>query len=119
MSERFLKPLAEPLQPDSIEFHGADGVLVKSMVCKVAGTIVPQHAHTYDHMSMLAIGTVKVWRDEDYLGTFHAPAAIEVKAGCKHKFETVTDYAIIYCIHNVARSGEIEIADQHALNFKG
>lgn len=117
MNAQSLTRLDKTLQPDSIEFQGADGVLVKSMVCKMAGTIVPQHAHEYDHMSMLAVGAVKVWADGEYLGTYHAPAAITIKAGTKHRFETVQDYTIIYCIHNVSRTGEIDISDQHALDF--
>lgn len=120
MSETFSTSLVEmpvELQPDSVEFKGADGVLVKSMVCKVAGTVVPQHAHAYDHLSMLAIGAIKVWKDEKYLGTYHAPAGIEIEAGAKHRFETVTDYTIIYCIHNVSRTDEVDIADRHALKF--
>lgn len=118
-SSTSLVKLPRELHPDSVEFQGADGVLVKSMVCKTAGTIVPQHAHEYDHLSMLAIGAVKVWKDEKYLGTFHAPAGINIEAGSKHRFETVSDYTIIYCIHNVSRSGEIDIADRHALDFGG
>lgn len=103
-------------QPDDgIEFHGADGVFVKQMHIKKAGSFVPQHSHTYDHLSMLAKGAVKVTVDGKLIGEFHAPAGINIAANTKHLFQTLKDDTIIYCIHNVSRMGEVEIHEEHQI----
>jgi quercetin dioxygenase-like cupin family protein len=103
-------------QPEcNFEFHGNDDVFIKQMVVPDRGTVVPQHSHEYDHTSMLAKGSVKVWGDGKYLGVFVSPAGIEIKAGVKHSFLTLEDDTIIYCIHNVSRSGGIEMLEEHQL----
>ena len=49
-----LAPLPAEQQPYGVEIKMADGIFVKQMVLSRAGTMVPQHAHDYDHLSMLA-----------------------------------------------------------------
>lgn len=106
-------------QPDSVEIKIADGILVKSMLVHRAGTFIPQHAHQFDHLSMLAAGRVRVFGDGELIGEFSAPSGILIKAGVKHAFETLTHGVLIYCIHNIERTGEIEIAEEHALAATG
>lgn len=99
-------------QPYGEEFS-ADGVFVKQMVIPKAGTIVPQHSHTYDHLSVLAVGTVEVWRDGVRVGEYTAPAGIVIPAHTKHLFVSLTDGAQIMCVHNTARTGAIEVAQEN------
>jgi hypothetical protein len=103
------------IQPESIEFHSADDVFVKSMHIKHAGILVPQHSHSYDHLSMLARGSVRVWKDDVLMGEFKAPHGINIEANCKHRFLSLEPDTIIYCIHNTSRNGEVEIAEHHEL----
>lgn len=103
------------LQPISVEIKMADGLFVKSMLILKAGTIVPQHAHTYEHLSMVAAGSVHAWRDGLSIGVYNAPAGIIIPAESKHTFEALVDNTLLYCIHNVSRTGEVEIADEHQL----
>jgi len=98
---------------DTIEFYSCDGVFAKLMGLKKRGTAVPQHAHTYDHMTLLAHGAVSVWKNGVYSGEFHAPACINIEAKIKHAFVSVEDDTVLYCIHNVSRSGEVEIHEHH------
>lgn len=106
--------LPEADQPQcNFEFHGEDDVFIKQMHTPKRGTIIPQHSHKYDHTSMLAQGSVKVWADGKYLGKFVAPSGITIKAGIKHEFLTLEDDTIIYCIHNVSRTGDIEVLEEH------
>ena len=100
-------------QPGTWEHQTVDGVFIKSMEVKVAGTLIPQHAHRYDHTSMLAAGAVRAWADNMLLGDFKAPAPIFIKAKVKHTFQTLEDDTLIYCIHNSSRLGIIEVVEEH------
>jgi quercetin dioxygenase-like cupin family protein len=103
----------------NVTFHGADGVMVMQWVFEHKGSLVPQHEHAYDHLSMLASGSIRVAVDGKFLGVYHAPAGINIQAGKKHVFLTLEDNTVIYCIHNVMRSGEVDITDEHVLDFGG
>ncbi len=102
-------------QPPEVEFTLEDGVFVKQMYLAEAGSVVPQHSHEYAHTSMLAVGSVRVWCDEQLLGDFKAPRPITIKAHAKHTFLSLEPGTLIYCIHNVARTGEVEVAAHHQI----
>lgn len=104
-------------QPDSVEFSFEDGVFVKSGFFKLAGRIVPQHSHDYPHATFIATGSVAAWAGEEYLGEFHAPSHIPIKAKTKHLFKTLEDNTLIYCIHNVMRNGMVDIHELHEVSF--
>lgn len=101
-------------QPYGVEAE-ADGVFVKQMVVPHAQTIVPQHAHAYAHLTMLAKGSMEVWAEAAFLGRFQAPAPIYIEANVKHSFLTLEDDTIAYCIHRTDRTGAIEIAELNSL----
>ena len=103
------------LQPHGEDFTLADDIMVKQMVLDEAGMLVPQHAHRYDHTSMLAVGRINIWADGVDYGERVAPCPIFIKAGVKHTFLSLEAGTVIYCIHNTNRSGEIEIAEEHRL----
>jgi hypothetical protein len=105
-------------QPISVEIKIVRGLFVKSMLCPDAGTVVPQHSHEYDHMSMVAVGRVLVWRDEECLGPFEAPCGILIRAHAMHTFRTLTPGVLIYCIHRVDDDGEPAIVAEHHLNLE-
>lgn len=96
-------------QPYGVRVRSADGVQVVEMNIPDVGTIVPQHVHRYAHLTMVARGSVEVWRNGVGLGVVSAPGAIEVPAGVAHTLQSREPDTVCYCIHNVARSGEIEI----------
>lgn len=108
-----LEPAAEQ-PPDHVEFT-ADGVFVKQMLIPRAGTIIPQHSHAYEHLSMLALGSVRVWKDGVFDREYTAPEGILIPANVKHTFQSLEDATIIFCIHNVARSEHVEISSEHHL----
>lgn len=104
-------------QPYGVEIHGADGVFIKQMIIPKAGTLVPQHSHTYDHTWMLALGSARLWEDGRLVGDKKSPCGITIKAGTKHTFMSLEDNTIGYCIHNVSRTGDVEIVEEH--QFEG
>jgi quercetin dioxygenase-like cupin family protein len=102
-------------QPVQVDFHTADQVFVKQMVVKRAGTFIPQHSHCYDHTTMVATGRVAVWVDGEPLGNFTAPAALLMRSGTKHLFETLEDNTTLYCIHNLSHGGAVQVLEEHEL----
>lgn len=87
-------------QPEMAEFYMEDGVFIKQIVLEKAGYVAPQHSHNYDHTSMLAVGSVRAWRDGIHMGDFKAPTGIIVRAHSRHAFQALTDGVVMYCIHN-------------------
>lgn len=61
------------------------------------GAFVGQHAHKFDHLSLLGKGKVVVKTDE-WEREFDAPAILEIKAGMHHEIRALTD-AVWFCIH--------------------
>jgi quercetin dioxygenase-like cupin family protein len=102
-------------QPYGVEIHTSDGVFIKQMTIPKAGTIVPQHVHSYSHASMLAVGSVRVWKNGVLAAVEKAPKAIEIEAGVAHTFQSLEDNTILYCIHNISRTGEVEIEREHQI----
>ena len=102
-------------QPYGVEIHFSDGIFIKQMHIPKAGTIVPQHAHEYDHLSMLAAGAVRVWAGGLSEKEYVAPIGIPIAAGVKHRFLSLVDNTVIYCIHNISRTGEVDIAEEHQI----
>ena len=98
-------------------------VLYAGLFCKLwsvadAGTLLPQHAHGFPHLSLIVQGKVYCWRGDDCLGEFTAPAVIKIPAHIFHKFLTLTDNTTIACIHNADHAdleGEPVIAAEHQL----
>jgi len=102
----------DPVDLPEVEFAMADGTFIKQMYLKDAGMFVPQHSHTYDHTSMLAVGSIRVWCDGDLVGDFNAPKPIDIKAGTKHTFKSLEPNTLVYCIHNLRDHG-LDIESEH------
>lgn len=103
------------LGPDDIEIRTSDGVFIKQIHLRLAGTLVPQHAHQFSHHSMLARGSVRIWADGKEMGERTAPTAIYIPAGIKHTFLSLEPDTIIYCIHNLHGKEDVEILEHHEL----
>lgn len=100
-------------QPPHWEHVSVDGIFIKQMYLKDAGTLVPQHSHVYDHTSMLAMGKIEAWAGNEYLGEFTAPAPLFIKAKVKHTFLSLVPDTLIYCIHNESHR---QIYEEHQLD---
>jgi quercetin dioxygenase-like cupin family protein len=72
-----------------------------------AGQVLVQHAHKYDHLSILAQGSVEVLVDGKKK-ILHAPACLTIEANKHHGVKSLTD-VIWYCIHATSCADEDEI----------
>ena len=95
-------------QPISTDIALYGGVFAKRHVIPKAGLYVPQHAHKFDHLSLLTVGGLRAWSNGDLLGDFIAPAEIRIPAHTKHTFLALADGTTFYCVHSVEHFQETE-----------
>ena len=77
--------------------HFGGGVYAKETHIP-AGLILVQHKHNYDHLSILASGTV-VLDVDGVQSELTGPQCLTIKAGIHHGVRAVTDVHW-YCIHS-------------------
>lgn len=105
-----------PIQPISTDIRLFDGIFVKSMCIAKAGTFVPQHSHTFDHVSVLVRGRVRVKAGGATNAVEHsAPCGILIRAGVKHLFESLVDDTIVLCVHDIGAAEGVSIEAEHHL----
>jgi quercetin dioxygenase-like cupin family protein len=90
-----MEGLVEQIQTD------VAGLYLRSIVLP-AMVMVPQHEHPYDHATLVAHGSVKLWVDGLYQGQYEAGQAVEIKANHKHEFLSLVDGTRLVCIHHTA-----------------
>jgi quercetin dioxygenase-like cupin family protein len=100
---------------DSTDLRMADGVFCKTLRVIMANTVIPQHAHAYDHVSVIVRGSVHLWQDGEDRGCHHAPVGILIEARSKHLFQTLEDDTIILCVHDIGTAEDVEIVEEHSL----
>ena len=89
-----------------IEHYFSSGVYAKETRIP-AGRILVQHKHKFDHLSILASGSVELIVD-DVKTIVHAPACLTIQANKHHGVKSLTD-VIWYCIHATDCADEAEI----------
>ncbi len=102
-------------QPVEVQISMADDVFIKQISIPKAGTLVPQHSHHFDHTSLLAVGSLRIWQDGAWLGDFRAPVPVHIRAGVQHQMQALEDGTVFYCVHNTARAGYVEVLEEGAL----
>jgi len=70
----------------------------KQMHFKKAGDTEQGHSHLFDHLTLLAAGSLQVTVD-GLESKFKSPQMIYIKAGKKHELVALEDNTIAYCIH--------------------
>jgi hypothetical protein len=104
-----------PEQPYGVEIYTKDGIFIKQYVIPMAKTIIPQHSHYWDHITMLVAGEVAVWKGGIFDKIYTAPCGIEIQEGIEHLFETRKDETILYCIHNLHSEKAVKILAEHQI----
>lgn len=83
-----------------------DNVFVKMMHIYFPGEKIQGHAHTFDHITLLAKGKV-VMRALGIEKEHIAPKLIVTPKGVVHEFEALTPNCLLCCIHAI-RDGDTE-----------
>lgn len=104
-----------PEQPIEVDWTTADDVFIKQITVSGEGVFLPQHSHKWAHSTCIAVGRVKVWKDNEFVGEFAAPKLIYIEARTKHLFQTLTEHTVILCIHNAARPDVAAIFAEHQI----
>ena len=97
------------------------GVFAKTWMVQDSNTLLPQHSHSFPHISYIVSGTVRVWCGDERLGDFTGPCAIKIRARQLHEFLTLTDNVTILCLHNADHLDEADepaVATRHDLEFE-
>jgi hypothetical protein len=97
---------SQPKHRDDLEIKGvpnsqvaiAGNVFVKYMKFTQKGQKMEGHMHVYDHVTLLASGTVRAFC-EGIEVEFEAPHLIVTRANKLHSFVSLTDEALIACVH--------------------
>ena len=79
-----------------IEHFFSSGVYAKETRIP-AGHILVQHKHKFDHLSILASGSVELIVD-GVKSVVHAPACLTIEANRHHGVKSLTD-VVWYCVH--------------------
>lgn len=107
-----------PNQPVSTEIKLTDDLFVKTAVVADAGTIIPTHSHRWDHITLLAVGSMRVVADGVMLGDYTGPVGILIRAGVKHTMTTLTDGVVFACIHALHGTDGVEIDELHEVELE-
>jgi quercetin dioxygenase-like cupin family protein len=82
-------------------------LFVRQMHFAAAGDSEQGHAHSVDHVTLLAKGRMSVRINEE-VTEFTAPQIIYIKAELQHELVALSDNTVTYCIHALREpSGDI------------
>jgi len=88
-----------------------DNVFVKLHQFVKAGDTHNGHAHTFDHITLLATGSVKMIHDNGE-AEYKAPHLIVTPKGIKHQFIALEPDTVFCCIHAIRDKDDIDaVAD--------
>jgi hypothetical protein len=82
---------------DQMGYYGNIWVRSHSFM-KAGDTNGGGHKHNFDHVTMLAVGSVLVEVEGHEPKEFHAPTFIVIDKDHRHKFTALTDGVVYYCV---------------------
>ena len=95
-----------------IDLKIVDNVFVKMMHLPAIGDTHGGHAHVFDHITLLATGSVNMVSDKG-TNEFTAPHLIITPKGITHEFIARTNDVLLCCIHAIRDGDDVDsIADQ-------
>lgn len=84
-----------------------DNVFVKMIPLKNVGDKVEGHAHVFDHITLLSVGSVRMKHDNGE-ATYTAPCLIVTPKGITHQFTSLTDFSLLCCIHAIRDGDDVD-----------
>jgi triacylglycerol esterase/lipase EstA (alpha/beta hydrolase family) len=98
--------MAEPLN----KITCVKNLWLRQMFFINAGDFTKGHSHTYDHVTLLAHGSVRIVVDGESTD-FTAPHMIYIQAEKLHDIEALEDGTVAYCVHALRDSETHDIID--------
>jgi len=98
-------PSYKQIELDYVEFAEVDDIWVRAYTVPKSKTVISQHVHTHNHVTLVSRGTIECWQDGESIGVFTAPAIVTILAGKKHAFLALTDDVTLCCLHNLRGTG--------------
>ena len=96
---------------DPVSFIGScHNVFIRQMHFIKENDSEVQHAHEFDHITLVATGSVEVVCNGQPT-TFKAPHMVYIKANTKHGMRALEDDTVCYCIHAMSNSNKKYIDD--------
>jgi quercetin dioxygenase-like cupin family protein len=92
------------------KFTCAGNLWLRQMHFEKAGDANEGHAHNYDHLTLLAYGSVRV-HVEGKTTDFKAPQMVFIQRGKAHYIEALEDGTVAYCVHALRDKDTEEILD--------
>jgi hypothetical protein len=90
-----------------------DNVFVKMIPLKNIGDKVNGHAHEFDHITLLSVGSVRMKHDNGE-AVYTAPCLIVTPKGITHEFTSLEDFSLLCCIHAIRDGDDVDdIAPQN------
>ncbi len=91
-------------RPPATDFKIVDNVFVKLHHFLHKGDTHNGHAHTFDHITLLSSGAVKMVHDNGEQ-EYKAPHLIVTPKGVKHQFTALEENTVFCCVHAI-RDGD-------------
>lgn len=96
-----------------------DNVFVRVFTLPKKGDVHDGHAHTFNHITLLAQGTVEMrtqWGVEPpkkkmYIG----PCLLVTPKSLVHEFEAMTDNCVLCCVHAIRSGDELDDIAPHEI----
>ena len=86
------------MNPPKISIGCVANLYSRQMYFEKAGDVEIGHAHNFDHLSLLAYGSVICIVDGKE-SRFFAPTMIYIKKDKVHELTAMEDETVVYCIH--------------------
>lgn len=101
--------MSDPTIPKAPEtdFKIVDNVFVKLHHFFNTGDTHRGHAHSFDHITLLAAGSVKMIHDKGE-AEFKAPHLIVTPKGIKHQFIALEPDTVFCCIHAIREENDLD-----------
>lgn len=100
-------------QPKQVDLYCDDDLFCKLLGPMKAGTFVPQHAHEYQHATLLLIGAVDLKVNEGPWVRYFAPTTLTIRAGDKHLFKALINGTMLACVHNLHGMGYPAVREEN------
>jgi quercetin dioxygenase-like cupin family protein len=104
--------MVEIIEYKEVPRKEVNGMTIITMDLPKAGIMIAQHSHSFDHYTMVAYGSIRVWKNGKLIGDFKAPEGVLIEAYSKHKIMSLEDNTVGYCLHN----GNAEIEDENEID---